>query len=115
MLKANDATRKGDEKMDRIISRLQKEKQQNEEKWEDTGLKEGLSCAERMEYAELRAYGEDRYADSWKNLPEIVRENICEELRDGPESCYYGIDRDAFAQGWLRGVREFWDRVADRI
>jgi hypothetical protein len=110
---------KEDPKMNEIIERLRKEKAESEKEWFEIGKTEGLEWAKVSSYDELQivltADGDEIPMDLLNKNDDVNEEWFQEQVYD-----YYVLPRDTIADtrfqaGFMRGVREFWKEVANKI
>ena len=91
--------------MEKLIERLQLEKQQDVESWKQTGVNDGKEDAMELSYEEF------------KNLEasESISDELLEWIQSRRIEYLENVDRDAYLKGWLEGALTVWDEVKQRI
>lgn len=104
-----------------IVVRLRVEKERNAQEWHETGISDGRDWAEAAGYADLKEWS-SRAHDLLEHVPDVGCDSISypEELEGYMEALHSGelgpgFDCGAYAQGWLKGVSQFWSRVEGQI
>jgi hypothetical protein len=103
--------------MPQIIARLRQEKREAEGSWEKRGHDRGLKWARGAHWLDLKkmlACGADSLLEDSALFPDSFQKALAEEAAEIGDD-----DREAFdcsfAEGWIRGVREFWTMVEDKL
>jgi hypothetical protein len=97
--------------MQRALSRLGEQKAKFERSWFRKGVYDGLEWARDADYPVLKRWGEQPQGDG-----------VWEEILRGPASEKAAAHRDdadwhakPYADGWIAGVQQFWNRAKQRI
>jgi len=114
--------REEDPKMEQVIERLREEMAVSEDSWFELGKDEGIDFAKNSHYDEIQI------VVSYKGS-EIPRRELS-AYNDGNDDYFseryetlgyeHGLVMDSaadyrFQEGWLEGVREFWNEIEDKI
>ncbi|MGQ0751219.1 MAG: hypothetical protein ACT4PS_11840 [Betaproteobacteria bacterium] len=98
-------------KMQEALARLGQEKAKVERACFRKGVYDGLEWAREADYALLKRWGERTPA-----------EGAAEEVLRGPAAATATAHSDStdwhpqpYAEGWIAGVRQFWDRAKARL
>jgi len=107
--------------MEQTIRRLRDERCAHRHFWITEGYKRGQEDAEGLAYPQLMGYGTDVAFGNcderaWCYLPDNVR-TTAEAFALGldSDSPEFGIDKDAFSEGWFRAINEAWEQVVDKL
>lgn len=110
--------------MEQIVKRLRAEKKQVIEAMKDLGRKEGRESAENMEYKDLRqveriaetvASGTFVTAVEEVTATDVWEEWLSEHVKETQEEQGAGFDLEAYLEGWVEGVMEFWHQIKDKL
>jgi len=99
--------------MENVIERLSGEKEEYDKRYVDKGYEDGLDDAKEMDYEELaEALSTDlhvnlRETDTWDTW---CADRI-NELQHGDAM----FSLPAYTEGWVQGVREFWESIENRL
>ena len=97
--------------LDTLVDRLREEKATSDKAFFAQGVSDAIAWARGAPYQELRLCGEHgqhegRGRDRW---PEALQRALRRYASDPT------FDEAAYAQGWLAGVSEVWQRVKDKV
>ncbi len=97
-----------------MLTRLKREKAQVEKAWFGRGLKEGIAWTRDAHYSEIRLWGEAHLSDL---IPPRANDRVPGVMEPYVQEYYTAEDWDyeAFARGWLAGVKQAWKLVRERI
>ena len=107
--------------LEQAIKRLTNEIFAHRQYWRSEGYKRGQEDAEQLPYSQLMGYGSGVvfYGDDtrdWEYLPDIAKEDVeVDACNLDPESPGFGLDKDAFAEGWFRAISEAWKELTVKL
>ena len=106
---------KGEKEMSAIVARLKEEKQDYDKQYEDEGYKQGYEDAKKMGYEELVEFANSNSWDYWRTeawdkWQDDVNDQISELSIDDPN-----VNKDAYCNGWAKGVAAFYEDVKDQL
>lgn len=103
---------KGSEDMDNVIERLKMEKEKYNEQYIEQGRKDGYSDGKKMEYDEIMEIvngNESIYRT------EVYFGWLQDEIKDLENYNDGSFDENAYLQGWVEGVKSFWEEIKDQL
>jgi post-segregation antitoxin (ccd killing protein) len=98
-------------KMNEVITKLRLGKEKFDEKYFEMGKEAGLEDAKQMEYEEIMEVlcnqGAIIKTDTWDSYQADVSSDLQYEDK--------AFDVYIYADGWAKGVKEFWDIVKEQL
>ena len=106
--------------MNEIIERLKSERYEHKKHWMTKGKECAKEVADTLTYAQLRGYAYDLSPEvndePWEILPKDIQEEIDQEAYvEAFDSPAYGLDKDAFAKGFIEGIKSYWNEIAEKL
>lgn len=97
--------------MHEALLRLGQQKAKIEQSCFRKGVYDGLEWARQAEYPSLRHWGERTY--SAEVLKEVLDGPVAQAVSGDSESTV--LELQSYAEGWLTGVSQFWERVKNLL
>jgi len=92
------------------IERLKKQKEQYDQQYFDEGKSDGIKDAEDMDYAELLGITcEDNIYQT-----EIYFNYLKDEV-EGKRRYEPAFNEEKYLEGWVEGVKEFYEQIKDEL
>lgn len=94
-----------------LVERLRLEKEEYDQRFYDTGYKQGLADAKGLSYEQLI----EVVSGSERLYKTIAWDQV---LKDRLDTGYQEDDQfnqEMYVGGWSQGVREFWDSIKDEL
>lgn len=112
--------------MEKLVERLRKQKEEAVKEYGEAGKVQGMEDAMTLDYADFvtieKASEALNSTDGWALDPEeLLGDSLAgqysglAELLNTLEQDDSSFDRRTYAQGWIGGVMEVWDRVKEEI
>ena len=95
---------KENETMQETIERLRVQKEEYEKKYEEIGQEDGSNDGSNFEYADLVEIVKD-------GCQHVRDEYILDDAFREYEEDDPAFDRAMYTEGWVKGIREFWDNL----
>ena len=97
--------------MHEALSRLGEQKAKADRSSFRRGVHDGLEWAREAEYASLKRWGEQTVTAEW--IEEALRGPAAHKIVAYRDDVTWEIK--PYGEGWIAGVRQFWDRVKHRL